>query len=325
MSKRGKTITSIETLGAQLGEFCSVKIVSNKSNKILRLLDMAATLILNVRKIDLVLIDTYSTTNFYYAFVISQLCRLFKIKYVPILHGGNLESRLKSNARLSRLIFNNAYTLVAPSNFLKSTFENYGYNNVQFIPNTIKIEAFQFQNKSIDSVTLLWVRSFSKIYNPEMAIRVLQGLINAGVQTKLTMVGPDADGSLDRVKALAKAHNLEVNFTGKLSREEWVDLSQNSNIFINTTNFDNMPVSVIEAMALGIPVVSTNVGGLSYLVEDEIDGMLVEANDDEGMVKAIIRLKDDKELKNKLITNARNKVENFDWKVVKPMWESLLR
>ena len=241
------------------------------------------------------------------------------------MHGGNLESRLKSSTRLSRLIFNNTYALVAPSNFLKSTFENYGFNNVQFIPNTIKIEAFQFQNKSIDTIALLWVRSFSKIYNPEMAIRVLQGLTNAGVQTKLTMVGPDADGSLDRVKALATAHNLEVNFTGKLSRREWVDLSQNSNIFINTTNFDNMPVSVIEAMALGIPVVSTNVGGLSYLIEDEIDGILVEANDDAGMVKAIIRLKDDKQLKDKLITNARNKVENFDWKVVKPMWESLLR
>ena len=77
LSKRGKTITSIETLGAQLGEFCSVNIVSNKSNKLLRLLDMAVTLILNVRKIDYVLIDTYSTTNFYYALVISQLCRPF--------------------------------------------------------------------------------------------------------------------------------------------------------------------------------------------------------------------------------------------------------
>ena len=67
-----------------------------------------------------------------------------------------------------------------------------------------------------------------------------------------------------------------MNFTGKLSKQEWRDLSKDYNVFINTTNFDNTPVSVIEAMALGIPVVSTNVGGLPFLITDKVDGVLVE-------------------------------------------------
>ncbi|WP_111683869.1 glycosyltransferase family 4 protein [Winogradskyella tangerina] len=324
LSKKGKTITSIETLGAQLAEFCTVKIVSNKSNKILRLLDMIAAVLIGRNRYDFVLIDTYSTTNFYYALVISQLCRLFKIKYIPILHGGNLETRLKNNPKLSAKIFKNAHKLVSPSIFLQKTFENYGFNSVEFIPNTINIENFTFQKRDGDTTDLLWVRSFSKIYNPEMAVHVLEGLLAKGIDAKLTMVGPDSDGSLQRVKSQAKEKGLQIKFTGKLSRQEWVELSKTCNIFINTTNYDNMPVSVIEAMALGLPIVSTNVGGIPFLIEDETDGLLVPANNVEAMITAIINLKNNLKLKDQLIANARKKVENFDWKIVKPMWESLL-
>ena len=274
--------------------------------------------------VDFVLIDTYSTANFYYALIISQLCRIFKIKYIPILHGGNLEERLKSSRYFSRIIFRYAYKMVAPSNFLKTVFETYGYDDVTYIPNTIEIENYKYQPREIDVLKLLWVRSFSKIYNPEQAILVLDSLLKKGFKAELTMVGPDVDGSLRTVKQLAEDKSLKVNFPGKLAKLEWVELSKKYSLFINTTNFDNTPVSVIEAMALGLPIVSTNVGGIPYLVSKDIDGMLVPANDVEAMVKAIVELKENKNLKDRLVANAREKVEQFNWEVVKPKWESLL-
>ena len=324
LSNKGKTSSTIDTLSMHLEGMCNLKIASTKSNKVLRLLDMIVLVLKNNTTTDYVLIDTYSTVNFYYALIISQLCRLFKIKYIPILHGGNLENRLKNNPKLSRLIFNNAFKLVAPSNFLKSVFNNYGYQNVDYIPNSIELDKYSFENRNIDTIKLLWVRSFSSIYNPELAILVLEKLKDKNYDVVLTMVGPDIDGSLIKVKELASIKNLEVNFTGKLTKAEWRDYSKNTNIFINTTNFDNMPVSVIEAMALGLPIVSTNVGGLPFLISDNFDGVLVNREDSDAMVDAIIRLKNDIELKNKLVHNARYKVENFSWKAVKPKWESLL-
>ena len=324
LSNNGKTSTTIESLSEHLKEICSIKIASKKSNKILRLLDMMKLVVVNRSHTDVVLIDTYSTINFYYALIISQLCRFFNLKYIPILHGGNLEYRLKNNPKLSKLLFSNAHTLVAPSNFLKSVFETYGYYDVIFIPNAIEINKYSFSNRRIDIIKLLWVRSFSSLYNPELAVLVLEKLLQRGYGAELTMVGPDADGSLQKVKALAKSKQLKINFTGKLAKSEWLSLSKDSNMFINTTNLDNTPVSVIEAMALGLPVVSTNVGGLPFLISNLEDGLLVEPKNPDAMVEAIIKLKSDDVLKNKLVNNARFKVENFSWKQVKPKWEELL-
>ncbi|MFC0605110.1 glycosyltransferase family 4 protein [Winogradskyella pulchriflava] len=324
LSNKGKTTTSVESLGAKLSEFCAVKIASNKSNKILRLLDMMKLVVANRSSAEYVLIDTYSTTNFYYALIIAQLCKLFKIKYVPILHGGNLEKRLKNNPKLCRLIFNKSYKLVSPSSFLKSVFQNYGYDNIEYIPNSIEIMDFEFQNKDIETISLLWLRSFASIYNPELAILVLETLQLKGYKAELTMVGPDVGGLMNRIKSLANDKNLKVNFAGKLSKQQWITISKNCNIFINTTNFDNMPVSLIEAMALGLPIVSTNVGGIPFLISNNEDGLLVPPNDVAAMTNEIIKLKNDKKLKDKLVINARNKVEHFDWKTIKPKWQSLL-
>ncbi|MUU77640.1 glycosyltransferase family 4 protein [Winogradskyella endarachnes] len=324
LSNKGKTSSTIDTLSTHLKDMCHLKIASTKSNKILRLLDMMLLVIKHNRNTDYVLIDTYSTFNFYYALIISQLCRLFSIEYIPILHGGNLENRLKNNAKLSQLIFKNAYKLIAPSNFLKSVFNKYSYSNVTYIPNSIELEQYTFKKRDIDVIKLLWVRSFSSIYNPELAVLVLEKLLKDNIKAELTMVGPEVDGSLLQVKQFAKRKNVTINFTGKLSKKEWINLSKNSNIFINTTNFDNTPVSVIEAMALGLPVVSTNVGGLPFLISNTHDGVLVNANDCKAMVDAIIRIKNDEKFKNELVENARKKVEDFSWKVVKPKWAALL-
>ncbi|WP_439151528.1 glycosyltransferase family 4 protein [Winogradskyella sp.] len=324
LSNSGKTITTIETLSAHLKEVCAIKVASNKSNKVFRLFDMMKLVFSNKSKADYVLIDTYSTTNFYFALIISQLCRLFKLKYIPILHGGNLENRLKSNPKLSRVIFKNAYQLVAPSKFLATIFQSHGYKTIIHIPNSIDMYNYKFANRKIDKIKLLWVRSFSSIYNPELAIEVLKKLKDQGLKSELTMIGPEIDGSLALTKQKAQQYNLEVKFTGKLSKRQWIETAKDFNIFINTTNFDNTPVSIIEAMALGLPIVSTNAGGLPYLISDLEDGLLVPVNNASAMVDAIKLIAANETLRQKLIRNARQKAESFDWNMVKAKWISLL-
>jgi glycosyltransferase involved in cell wall biosynthesis len=236
-----------------------------------------------------------------------------------------LPNRLKNNPILSKALFKNAYKNIAPSLYTQSNFEKYGFTNIVCISNSIKLKNYPFKQRTYKAVKLLWVRSFSIIYNPLLAIKILKLLLDEGLQASLCMVGPDNDGSLWKAKKYAEDLNIEVTFTGKLSKKEWIKLSEDYNFFINTTNFDNMPVSVIEAMALGLPIISTNVGGMSYLIENNEDGILVNPNDAVAFVEAIKRMQTNTEFTTNMALKAGQKVKDFDWELVKKQWVSILQ
>lgn len=319
------TVTTIDSLSDKLcSEGFKVTTSSSVKNRILRLLDMLFSVFKNRNIVDLVLIDTYSTQNFWYAISVAWLCRIFKLPYIPILHGGNLPDRLKSNKKSCDTYFKNAMANVAPSYYLKEIFEKAGYNNLILIPNSLEIEKYPFFERNIETPKLLWVRSFSEIYNPKLAISIFGKLKEKYPDAGLCMVGPEKDGSLAECKVLAENLQLDVKFTGLLPKKDWVQLSKNYNIFINTTNFDNMPVSVIEAMALGLPVISTNVGGIPKLIANGEEGILVAPKNAKQFVDAVEKLMGDRPTVDYLTKNARQKAKTFDWKSVKKSWISLL-
>ncbi|MBN4047316.1 glycosyltransferase family 4 protein [bacterium AH-315-P13] len=326
--KSKKTVaTTIFTLNKLLKqEGFNIKIVSSIKIKFFRLLSMLWAIIRYRNQISYVLIDTYSTLSFFYAFFTSQLCRILKLKYIPILHGGNLPKRLDNSSIISRLIFSNSYLNIAPSNYLLEEFSARGYGTI-FIPNVLEIKDYKFLERNIVSPKLLYVRAFSKIYNPELAIKVLDTLIETYPNALLCMVGPEKDESLQLCKSLVKTLKLEnhVEFTGMLPKRQWHKKSEDFNIFINTTNFDNTPVSVMEAMALGLPIVSTNVGGMPYLISHKKDGLLVDKNDANKMVNAVKYLIDNQEFTRQIAVNARYKAEQFNWEQVKKLWFNVLR
>ncbi|MCL7753199.1 glycosyltransferase family 4 protein [Polaribacter sp. Z022] len=323
LTKKTKYNSTIIVLSSLLkNEGYNVKVSSDKINKILRLLDMCFSVFRF--KSDYILIDTFSTVNFYYAFVISQLARLLNVKYIPILHGGNLPNRLKKNKKLSNLIFNNSYKNIAPSNYLKTAFEFEGYST-EFIPNILEIDNYQFKKREILKPKLFWVRAFKEIYNPTMAINVLFELKKTHPNATLCMVGPFVDNSYNDALKLVSELKLDdsVEFTNVLLKEDWHKKSEDFDIFINTTNFDNTPVSVMEAMALGLPIVTTNVGGIPFLIEDRVDGLLVTKSNSDEMKNAIISL-----LENEyphLSINAREKVEQFSWEKNRSKWFEILK
>ncbi len=324
--KHGNTATSIVVLGELFQkEGFKVYYASSKKNKFLRIFDMMIQTVRYGRNVDYVLIDTYSTVNFWYALLVSQLCRVLGVKYIPKLLGGDLPNRLKRSPFLCDLIFKNAYRNVAPSPYLYEAFKKKGYNNLIHIANSIELDKYNFQTKQYDYPKILWVRSFSQIYNPILAVKVLIELRKKYPEAQLCMVGPKKDNSFDATVAFARENGMPVVFTGKLSKAEWADLSKNYNLFLNTTHFDNTPVSVIEAMALGLPVVSTNVGGIPFLLKHEQNALLVEDNNLEDMVFQIDRLFSESQLADHLTANAYDLVKGFDWDIIRKQWIDLLR
>jgi glycosyltransferase involved in cell wall biosynthesis len=277
------------------------------------------------RECRLVHIACYSTLSFYKSIYLVTLARLFGISYYNVIHGGSFPERLKKSPRLCRYLFGKAVINISPSRYLQYYFKKQGYD-VKCIPNFISIENYPYLQRAHLKPRILWVRSFHEIYNTPMAARVFKRLLQKYPDAHLCMVGKDLDGSKAKFEKLCKLLGIQekVTITGFMRRPDWVKLSVDYDIFISTTTIDNTPMSVIEALALGFPVVTTNVGGIPFLLKNEEDAMLVESDNDEQMFLAIDRLLNDPELVKKITANGRKKAESFDWLEVKKDWDEVV-
>lgn len=325
LTKHGFNPTTIDTLSPRLREFCKIVCASEKRNVIARLLDMTSTIWRHRRNVRLVLIDTYSSNAFYYALVVSLECILLQKRYVPILHGGGLPGRLVQNGRLCKLIFGRSWLNVSPSLYLKGEFERAGFS-VEHIPNFITIRQYPFVERAQLRPKLLYVRAFHAIYNPLLAVQVLEVLVKEFADSSLCMIGPDKDGTFGEVQKFADAVGVSrhLELPGRLEKEEWVRKAEGYDIFINTTNVDNMPVSVVEAMALGLVVISTNVGEIPGIIEHGVNGILVTPGSKEEFLYWIRRLISNPQEARRISASARHKAEQFDWTRMQPKWKKII-
>jgi len=326
LTRYGFTPGVIDTLGPLLErEGYIVDYAGACKNQFWRLLDMLWKTLTIGRKVNYIIIDTYSTSAYWYAYFTSVVARMIETPYIPLLHGGDLPKRLKQSKRISDSLFNNSYANIAVSAYLKHEFEKAGYKTI-VIPNSIDISKYPFKFRDQPRPKLLWVRSFHQQYNPNMAADVLKELLKSHPDSELCMVGPDKDGSMQEFRNYIETLGIgdHVKITGLLKKEEWIKLSDDYDFVINTTNVDNTPVSVIEAMALGLCVISTNPDGIPYLLNDSKDSMLVMPGDYSTMAKHICTIIKKPGFAKQLSTNARSKAESFDWVILREKWIRLL-
>ena len=160
-----------------------------------------------------------------------------------------------------------------------------------------------------------------------MAILVLSTIIKKYPDAQLCMVGPKKDNTIDEINSLINKLKLKnnVSITGRLDKKEWISLSSDFDIFINTTNYDNHPVTLLEVMALGLPIVSTNVGGIPNLLVHNETAKLVEANDVSDMVSQIMDYLSNDHARLQISTNARQIVEkNYSKDKIIPKWFKII-
>lgn len=160
-----------------------------------------------------------------------------------------------------------------------------------------------------------------------MAVKTVVALAAEWPDIHLAMIGPNKrDGSLERTRTLAEelGVNRYISFNEGIPKSKVPSVLNQADIFISTTNIDNTPVSILEAMACGLCIVSTNVGGIPYLLEHEKDALLVPPDNPAAMAHAVERILKDTGLAGKLSRNARQKAEQFDWAIVLPQWEKTL-
>ncbi len=298
---------------------------SNRRNKLARLIDMVSTVLQRRMSYEVAQVDVFSGPAFLWAEMSCMALRAVRKPYVLTLHGGNLPAFCeKHRHRVCRLL-QSAAVVTCPSRYLLDRMASC-CNRLRLVPNPIDIGAYPYRARSQPRPALIWLRAFHAIYNPTLAPRALALLQSEFPALSLKMVGPDkGDGSLQATQAAARqwCPRTEIQFPGGVAKcdvPHWLD---QHDVFINTTNVDNTPISVIEAMACGLNVVSTNVGGIPYLLANEHDALLVEPDNPPAMAGAIRRLLRESGLAQRISSAARRKVEEFDWSRVLPQWEAM--
>lgn len=297
--------------------------VSALPNRYLRIGDIIKTLIFRKSDIDLQCLQVYSGPGFLIADIASTIGKLFGKPIVMVLHGGALQAFMARFPRWTCRVLKRADALIAPSAFLARAVAPYGLH-VQIIPNVINLSCYPYRHRQVIRPRLFWMRQFHKIYNPKMAIRVLAQVRVMFPEAELVMAGQG--GHLeDEMRKLAERLGVAagVHFPGFLDMAAKVKEGDAADIFLNTNHIDNMPVAVVEACAMGLPVVATAVGGVPDLLTNEKTGLLVPDDDANAMAGAVLRLLADSKLTGRLSAQGRQLAAHSSWEEIFPQWEGL--
>ncbi len=291
----------------------------------LRLADMLRTIHLRRGDYDIAHVTVFSDRAFIYAELAVGLLFFLGKRCTLGLHGGLLPVFARRHPARTRRLLNRSSVTVCPSRYLFEELKPFG-KELHLIPNALDIAKYPCAANKVPGHRLFWLRAFHAIYNPEMAIAMFSRVLDSFPQASMTMAGPDkGDGTFQATKKMAKDLGLldRISFPGAIPKEEVPRVMAHHDIFVNTTNVDNTPVSVVEAMACGLPVVSTNAGGIPYLIEHGKTGLLVNTGDARGMADGVRRVLGDQRLARNLGDNGRKLVGSFDWTVVLPQWQRL--
>lgn len=275
-------------------------------------------------KYDMAILDIYGSRVIYLTFVLSVILRIRKIPFISILHGGSIPNRFPVVQHVMIPVLQHSTKIFTPSQFVQKFFTDMG-RSVNYLPNPFPIKKFPFKEPDSLHRNLLWIRAFSSIYNPDLAVRILHEVRKAHPDATLTMIGPDK-GELKAVKVLINELGLQeaVNITGPVPNDQLFQYFHSHSVYLNTTSYESFGVAVMEAAACGIPVVSTSVGEIPLLWKDQEDMLLVPDFEAATFCDKITEIFQNKELARQLSAHARRKAEQYDWAHIRPKWLALI-
>lgn len=213
--------------------------------------------------------------------------------------------------------------IVTPSQYLVDVFAEFDLR-AQVVPNFVESEKYKLRERAPLKPRFLSNRNFESHYNVSCILRAFALIQQKFPAATLTLAGDGPER--EKLKALAAELNLQnIEFLGLVAQDKMPELCEQADILLNSPSIDNMPNSLIEAYAAGLPIVSTNAGGIPYIVRHEETGLLVDSNDHQALAREAIRLLEEPELAEKIISGGKLESEKYTWAAVRERWLELYR
>jgi glycosyltransferase involved in cell wall biosynthesis len=226
-------------------------------------------------------------------------------------------------SRLARAVIARTSLNIVPSQYLVDVFGSFGLA-AEIVPNVVDTGRFEFHARRPLRPRLLSTRNFEALYNVECTVRAFAIVQRAHPDATLTLVG--GGRTEPGLRALARDLGLRgVTFTGRVAPADIPASYAANDIYVQSPNIDNAPTSVLEAFASGLPVVSTNAGGVPAILADGREGLLAPVGDHDALAARILDLLARPDLAESLATRARDACRKYTWDAVRGRWLRVYR
>ncbi len=250
------------------------------------------------------------------------------LRRVPVVvsyRGGEAAEFMRRSQRVVGWSMRRSARLIVPSGFLQQVFGRHGMA-AEVVPNIVNLQRFHPAECTPGAAPhLLVARNLEPIYDNETALRAFAVVRQRFPAARLTIAGTGPEAA--RLRALAAALGIaaQVHFAGRLERDAMAALLRECTVTLNPSRVDNTPNSVLESLASGVPVVSTRVGGVPFIVEDGVTALLVPVHDPAAMAAAVLRLLDDPALARALAQAGLKEAQRYTWERVAPVLAAVYR
>ena len=277
-----------------------------------------------LRRVDVV----HAFSASYRSFLLAPLPAVIVAKLLgkPVIlnyHSGEAQDHLRRSA-IARFVMRHIVDAnVVPSMFLRDVLATFDID-AEVVPNTIDLRQFTYRSRNPLRPRLLCTRNFEPLYNVSCVLRAFARIQARHPDATLTLVGSGSqEGALRAEAAALQLDN--VTFAGRVAPPDIQRYYAGADIYIQAPSIDNMPMSVLEAFASGMPVVSTDVGGVALILRHGTDGLLVPDRDDAAMAAQVSKLLADPLFARGLAGSAYHTLAAYEWPVVREAWLRMYR
>jgi glycosyltransferase involved in cell wall biosynthesis len=260
----------------------------------------------------------------YTSFLLAPLPAILMARWIgrPVIlnyRSGEAPDHLKRSA-IARAAIARVERSIVPSRFLVDVFRSFGLNAVA-VPNVVDLDRFKFRDRFPLRPRILSTRNFDSLYNVACTLRAFKRVQKSWPNASLTLVG---GGPLEKqLRALAAELQLgHVEFAGRVPPDKIADYYADHDIYVQSPNIDNMPTSILEAYASGLPVVSTEAGGVPAILTDGEHGFLTPLDDDVAIAERLLTLLEQPGVAREVAQNAYAMCQAFSWQQVREQWLS---
>src|SRR5712692_2746257 len=272
-----------------------------------------------LRRADVVHVFSASYWSFLLAPVPAMLAaRWFGKRVILHYHSGEAEDHLAKWGALVHPWLRLVDEIVVPSVYLRNVLARHGYRT-RVIPNVVDTSRFRYRERRPLRPRLLSTRNLEPYYRVDITLEAFARLKAQYPDATLTVAGNGSEEG--RLRRLAVSLGSDgIRFVGRVEPYAMPALYDKADVFLNSSVVDNQPVSILEAFATGLPVVTTGTGDIINLVRDGDTGLLVPQGDPAAMAKAVTSLLENQDDALRMSRRAKQEVEQHTWPRVREEW-----